>query len=65
MIGKVLFFNNERNYGMMRIDKKKVFLHVRELRQSGFEGNPKEGEFLDVDVQDSERGPRAFNVRRV
>jgi CspA family cold shock protein len=64
--GVVKFFNASKGFGFLQIEgRPDVFVHARSLRQSKFAGDPKEGDKLKFEIEDSDKGPRAVNVARV
>lgn len=63
--GTVRFFNANKGFGFAIVEgQPDVFIHARSLRQSKFQGDPKEGDKLTFDIEDSDKGPRAVNVAR-
>jgi len=65
--GTVKFFNEDRGFGFITPDGggKDVFVHIRDLKRSGFEA-PGEGDRFSFDTEDSKngKGPRAVAIRR-
>ncbi len=62
--GVVKWFDDRKGYGFIaREDGKDVFVHFSNITQEGFK-SLKEGDKVSFDVQESERGPQAINVRR-
>jgi CspA family cold shock protein len=55
-------FVQDKGFGFIKPDEgdKEVFFH-----QSAFTGQPKEGQAVEFDLEQSDRGPRASNVRPV
>jgi CspA family cold shock protein len=58
--GTVKFFNNARGFGFITPDdgSKDVFVH-----QSGLTDEIAEGDKVSYDVEESEKGPTAVNVK--
>ena len=58
--GKVKFFNTNRGFGFITQNEgKDLFFHVSELRG----GSANEGDHVEYEVGESEKGPCAVNVR--
>lgn len=65
MKGTVKMFNKEKGYGFIRgEDGKDYFFHYSVLVMDDFKTAEK-GEAVEFDVQESERGLRANNVRKI
>lgn len=58
--GTVTRFLSDKGFGFIQTpdSEKDVFFH-----QSAFEGDPREGQNVEFEIEDSDRGPRAVNVR--
>jgi CspA family cold shock protein len=67
-IGTVKFYNSAKGFGFLTRDDKKtdVFFHIRFMRNSGIQDEPREGERYEFDVvpQDG-KGPAANNLRLI
>ena len=64
MKGKVKMFNKEKGYGFIRAeDGTDVFFHDTALVMDVYK-TAEEGELVEFDVEKSERGLRASNVRK-
>ena len=62
MNGKVKWFNAEKGYGFITDDTgKDVFVHFSAIQGDGFKSLD-EGQDVEFDVVDGERGPQATNV---
>lgn len=63
---KLKWFNTEKGYGFLIVDgcEKDVFIHIKQLRTSGFTEAPKEGEALTCTVTDGDKGLFATNIAR-
>jgi len=60
--GKVKWFNSQKGYGFIEVEgARDVFVHYSEIRMPGFR-TLEEGQSVEFDVVDSERGPHAVNV---
>jgi cold shock protein len=65
MKGSVKMFNKEKGYGFIRTeDGKDVFFHYSSLLMDSYKV-AEVGEKVEFDVEESERGPRATNIRKV
>lgn len=65
MQGKVKWFNQEKGYGFIEVDgEKDVFVHYSALQQEGFK-TLKEGETVEFEIVEGQKGPQAANVVRV
>lgn len=67
MKGTVKMFNKEKGYGFIHAeDGRDYFFHYSSLimdKEDEYKTADK-GEFVEFDVQESERGPRAANVKK-
>ncbi len=62
MQGKVKWFNPEKGYGFIEVDEgKDVFVHYSEIQEEGFK-NLEEGQDVEFEVVEGNRGPQAANV---
>ena len=62
MQGKVKWFNAEKGYGFIQSnDGGDVFVHFSAIQQEGFKAL-QEGQVVEFDVVDGNRGPQAANV---
>lgn len=59
--GKVKFFNNEKGFGFIKDDEsdKDVFVH-----KSGLMDPVREDDSVSFEVEDTQKGPSAINVRK-
>jgi CspA family cold shock protein len=65
MRGKVKWFNPERGFGFIeREGKKDIFLHYRNIQMDGYK-TLEEGAEVEFEVQNTDKGENAINVRRV
>ena len=65
MTGKVKWFNAEKGYGFIeREDGGDVFVHFSALQMDGFKVLD-EGEEVEFDVVNGEKGPQASNVVKI
>ncbi|MCK4546205.1 MAG: cold-shock protein [Candidatus Eisenbacteria sp.] len=63
--GKVKWFNENKGFGFIeQEDGADVFVHFSAINQEGFK-TLAEGEELEFDITEGEKGPQASNVRRV
>ena len=62
--GKVKWFNENKGYGFIeQEDGTDVFVHFSAISQEGFK-TLSEGEEVEFEVTQGEKGPQAVNVRR-
>ena len=62
--GTVKWFSNEKGYGFIeRPDGEDVFVHHSNILGEGFK-TLDEGETVEYEVEDAEKGPKALNVVR-
>ena len=62
MQGKVKWFNAEKGYGFLeREDGGDVFVHFSAIKSEGFK-TLEEGQAVEFDIVEGDRGPQAANV---
>jgi CspA family cold shock protein len=60
--GKVKWFNQEKGYGFIEVEgEKDVFVHYSAIQQEGFK-TLKEGDNVEFEVVEGQKGPQAANV---
>ncbi|MGE5702893.1 MAG: cold shock domain-containing protein [Clostridia bacterium] len=65
MLGKVKWFNAEKGYGFIeREDGGDVFVHFSAIKAEGFKSLD-EGQSVEFDIVEGDRGPQASNVVKV
>ncbi|WP_407653372.1 cold-shock protein CspD [Brevibacillus ruminantium] len=65
MIGKVKWFNAEKGFGFIeREDGDDVFVHFSAIQGSGFK-SLEEGQSVEFDIVEGNRGPQAANVNKL
>jgi CspA family cold shock protein len=63
--GRVKWFNAQKGYGFIeRPGQKDVFVHYSVIQESGYKSLT-EGEEVEYDLVETDRGPQARNVRRL
>jgi CspA family cold shock protein len=64
--GKVKWFNNQKGYGFITRDDGSgdVFVHYSSVTGNGFK-SLSEGDVVEFEVVDSDKGPKAANVTKV
>ncbi|USG68534.1 cold-shock protein CspD [Brevibacillus ruminantium] len=65
VIGKVKWFNAEKGFGFIeREDGDDVFVHFSAIQGSGFK-SLEEGQSVEFDIVEGNRGPQAANVNKL
>ena len=65
MKGTVKWFNNQKGYGFISDENgKDVFVHFSGLVMEGFK-TLDEGQAVEFDVTEGEKGPQATNVKKI
>lgn len=65
--GVIKFFNAEKGFGFIKPNDggKDVFVHAREVRQSGIDGDLDEGDIVEYVAETTDRGQRAKQIVRL
>ncbi|MFP4005336.1 MAG: cold shock domain-containing protein [Candidatus Hadarchaeia archaeon] len=63
MKGEVKFFNERKNYGFIDPEEgdEDLFVHRSDIEEEGLS----EGDEVEFEIEQSEKGPRAVQVRKV
>lgn len=66
VLGKVKWFNDQKGYGFITRDDGSgdVFAHFSAIQSDGFK-TLAEGDKVEFDVIDSDKGPKAANIKKV
>jgi CspA family cold shock protein len=65
MKGSVKMFNKEKGYGFIRSeDGQDVFFHHSSILMDGYK-TAETGEAVEFEVEESDRGPRAKNIKKL
>ncbi|HOL18212.1 MAG TPA: cold-shock protein [Bacillota bacterium] len=65
MQGRVKWFNPEKGYGFIEVEEgKDVFVHYSEIQEEGFR-TLEEGQLVEFDIVEGNRGPQAANVVKI
>jgi CspA family cold shock protein len=63
--GTVKWFNNKKGYGFINEEEgRDIFVHFSSIEMDGYK-SLNEGEQVQFDIEESDRGPEAKNVKRV
>ncbi len=63
--GRVKWFNEKKGYGFIeREGEKDLFVHHSDIQGKGFK-NLHEGQMVEYDVAEGEKGPKAVNVSAI
>ena len=63
--GRVKWFNAEKGFGFIEVENgEDVFVHFSAIQGEGFK-TLEEGQEVEFDVEDGDRGPQATNVQKV
>lgn len=64
MTGKVKWFNAAKGYGFITGDDgKEVFVHFSSIQADGYK-TLDEGQAVEYEVNDGDKGPQAVNVKK-
>jgi CspA family cold shock protein len=63
--GRVKWFNNSKGFGFIEVEgDKDVFVHFSAIQGSGYR-SLEEGQTVEFEVTQGQKGPQASNVRQV
>jgi CspA family cold shock protein len=63
MNGKIKWYNARKGYGFIESeDGKDIFLHRSSIPEGVF---LKEGDSIEYELEDTERGPKAINIKKL
>ena len=64
--GVVKWFNNEKGYGFITSNSgEDVFVHFSNIKEEGHKKDLHEGEEVNFDIVQAQRGPSAINVQKL
>lgn len=64
-IGTVKWFNNEKGFGFISVEgENDMFVHFSAIQGDGYK-SLEEGQKVEFEVIDGEKGPQAANVTRI
>ena len=64
-IGTVKWFNNENGFGFISVEgENDMFVHFSAIQGDGYK-SLEEGQKVEFEVVDGEKGPQAANVTRI
>lgn len=64
-IGTVKWFNSEKGFGFIEVEGgSDVFVHYSAIQQDGYK-TLEEGQRVEFDIVEGERGPQAENVVKI
>ena len=62
MTGKVKWFNAEKGFGFITAeDGKDIFAHFSQIQKDGYKAL-QEGEAVEFDITEGQKGPQASNI---
>lgn len=65
MQGRVKWFNPQKGYGFIEVEEgKDVFVHYSEIQEEGFK-TLEEGQEVQFEIVEGNRGPQAANVTKL
>ena len=65
MQGKVKWFNAEKGFGFIEVEgENDVFVHFSAINQEGYK-SLEEGQSVEFEVVEGDRGPQAANVAKL
>jgi CspA family cold shock protein len=64
--GKVKFFNATKGFGFITTEASgDVFFHKNDVKSAGFRGSLDQGDLVEFEVRNEQKGKRAYNINRV
>ncbi len=63
--GKIKFFDSQKGFGFINPDEgdKDIFVHRNNVENLGFDQGFEDGEAVEFDVEETDKGLSAINVR--
>ncbi len=64
MQAKVKWFNAAKGFGFLDYEGKDIFVHYSQILDEGFKSLD-EGQLVEFEIADTDKGPQAKDVRKV
>ena len=64
MQAKVKWFNVEKGFGFLDYEGKDIFVHYSQIISEGFK-TLEEGQLVEFEIVETDKGPQAKDVKRV
>jgi CspA family cold shock protein len=64
--GTVKFFNSTKGFGFITMDNnEEVFFHESNVKNTGFRSTLGQGDLVEFEIKNEQKGKRAYNISRV
>ncbi|MBX2991627.1 cold shock domain-containing protein [Sphingobacteriales bacterium CHB3] len=65
MEGTVKFFNATKGFGFITVNGgEDIFFHQSNVKETGFRDQLRQGDLVEFDVKNEQKGKRAINIAR-
>lgn len=65
MEGTVKFFNATKGFGFITVNGgEDIFFHQSNVKETGFRDQLRQGDLVEFDVKNEQKGKRAINISR-